>query len=117
VYELLSHTLAAVEDVASFTATEFNDPEVGYKQGGMWDYWVHLLTVITREHGLPYSARKDSDKRKGEISPFVLLVKELQEHLSAETRLTIKEKREPDALAGAISRARRGEDSMSNLRM
>jgi hypothetical protein len=112
VYELLSHTLAAVADVALFTAMEFNDPEVGYTQGWMWDYWLHLLTVITREHGLPYSARKDSDKQTGEISqisPFVLLVKELQNHLSAETKLTIG-KREPDALAGAISRARRGKD-------
>jgi hypothetical protein len=110
VYELLSHALAAVEDVASFAEMELGDPEVGYTQGGMWDYWVYLLTVITRGHALPYKARKDSDKQKGEMpSPFVLLVKELQKHLSAETKLTIRN-REPDALAQAINRARHGLD-------
>jgi hypothetical protein len=109
VYELLSHTLAAVEDVASYAENEFSDPEVGYVQGTMWARWVYWLTIIMREHGLPRSARKDKDKRKGEISPFVLLVQELRKHLSVETQQTIPV-RDVDTLAQAINRARHGLD-------
>jgi hypothetical protein len=110
VYELLSHTLAAVEDVASYAENEFSDPEVGYVQGTMWARWVYWLTIIMLEYKLPYKARKDSDKQKGEVSsPFVLLVKELQKHLPVETQQTIP-KRDVYTLAQAIYRARHGLD-------
>jgi hypothetical protein len=109
VYELLSHALAAVEDVASFAEMEFGDPEVGYLRGTMWAKWVYWLTIIMREHELPHSARKDKDKRKGAISPFVLLVQELQKHLSTGTQRTVPV-RDVDTLAQAINRARHGMD-------
>jgi hypothetical protein len=113
VYELLSHTLAAVEDVASYAEMELGDPEVGYIRGTMWVRWVYWLTIIMREHELPHAARSDSDKRRGKMSPFVLLVQELQKHLSVETQQTIsipKQKGEVETLARAISRARHGMD-------
>ena len=109
VYELLSHTLAAVEDVVAFAEMKLGDPQVGYFRGTMWARWVYWLTIIMREHGLPRSARKDKDKRKGEISPFVLFVEELQKHLSAEVQQTIAS-RDVDALAQAINRARENLD-------
>jgi hypothetical protein len=109
VYELLSHTLAAVEDVACFAELEFGDPEVGYFRGTMWAHWVYWLTIIMREHGLPRSARKDKYLRMDRISPFVLLVQELQKHLSAETKRTIRV-RDVYTLAQAIYRAREGTD-------
>jgi hypothetical protein len=85
----------------------------GYVRGTMWARWVYWLTIIMREHELPHAARSDSDKRKGEMSPFVLLVQELQKHLSVETQQTItipKQKGVVETLARAISRARHGMD-------
>ncbi len=108
IYELLSHTLAAVEDVVCFAESEFSDQKIGYFRGKMWAYWIRWLTIIMKEHGLPYSARKDLDKRKGDISSFVLFVQELQKHVATEGRQTVAS---VDALAQSINRARRGMDN------
>jgi hypothetical protein len=71
----------------------------------IWDLWVRTLTSILHQNGLPISARKDSDKQKGNSPPaFVALVRELQESLPQEYRQAFHSY---GALAQAISRARR----------
>jgi hypothetical protein len=69
---------------------------------------VYWLTIIVREHGLPYEARQDSDKRKVvEGSPFVLFLEELQKYIPEQRRHSTGIK---ETLAKAINRARHGLD-------
>jgi hypothetical protein len=59
-----------------------------------------------KEHNLSYKVRADSDKLKGQISPFVRLVEALQKCIPVEARHSTRD----FALAKAITRARRGSD-------
>lgn len=113
-FDLLEHTLNAVEAVCDFMSMELSDPNyAGHSEGWLWNHWICLLTMIVKEHGLPYEVRKDSDKQKpnSPISPFVLFVDELQKCIPNEFRRHSppgSERRE--ALATAIGRAREGID-------
>jgi hypothetical protein len=106
--ELLNHSLKALDEVCEVVCDEFGEEEYPvYKHGQLWNYWVFWLTIILKEHGLPYEARKDSDKQKAEGSPFVLFLEELQKHIPPQCRQSTASR---DALAQAINRARRGLD-------
>jgi len=63
-----------------------------------WNWWIQGLTRIAQEHRLPYGSR--ILETSGEPSPFVALVRALQEHVSA------KHTHSEEALAKAIRRAR-----------
>jgi hypothetical protein len=103
-YELLLHTLSALEEVVPFAKSQIRE-HGGYFRGGVWANWIRWLTIIMKEHGLPYSAPKDSDKQKREMSGFVLFVQELQKHVPTTAQRPVQSL---DALAQAISRARKG---------
>jgi hypothetical protein len=103
-YELLLHTLSAIEEIVPFAKNEIRE-HGSYFRGGVWANWIRWLTIIMKEHGLPYSAPKDSDKRQHEISGFVLFVQELQKHVPTGAQRHVQSL---DALAQAISRARKG---------
>ncbi|MFZ0846052.1 MAG: hypothetical protein WAM62_09695 [Pseudolabrys sp.] len=112
-FEILAHTLNAVDAVCDFVSNELSDPRYGgHSEGWLWSYWICCLTMIVKEHQLPYEVRKDSDKQKptSPISPFVLFVDELQKCIPVEFRrhapVLGTERRE--ALATAIWRSRRG---------
>jgi hypothetical protein len=64
-----------------------------------WNWWIQGLTRIAQEHRLPYGSR--IVEWSGEPSPFVALVRALQEHVPARHTLSC------EALAKAIRRARR----------
>jgi hypothetical protein len=64
-----------------------------------WNWWIQGLTRIAQEHRLPYGSRVV--ERSGEPSPFVALVRALQEHVPARHTLSC------EALAKAIRRAQR----------
>jgi hypothetical protein len=113
-YELLEHTLDAVGAVCDFVSMKLSDPEyAGFSEGWLWNYWICWLTMIVKEHGLPYEARNDSDKQKPDspISPFVLFVDELQKCIPEEFRRhTPPGSERGGPLAKAIERARKETD-------
>jgi hypothetical protein len=73
------------------------------RAGDAWQVWIRQLCEIMKENSLPCSVRKDSDK-SAKLSPFVVLVRELQKCLPKETAFPAHSDR---ALAEAIGRARR----------
>ena len=77
-------------------------PESGFREGEAWDEWIRALTKIIERYNLPSAASKGSDKSVGRVSPFVVLVHELQRCLLGGRRHTHSR----GALAQAISRAR-----------
>jgi hypothetical protein len=104
IFDLLAHSLTATEAVCAFAAKELVD--YGYTHNWLWNNWIGCLTIIMKEHNLPYKVRADSDKLKGQGSPFVRLVEALQSCIPVEARHSTRE----FALAKAIIRARRGRD-------
>jgi hypothetical protein len=67
-----------------------------------WDLWIQRLTRIAQEHHVPYGARiVERIVERSEPSPFVALVRALQEHVPARHTLSC------EALAKAIRRAQR----------
>jgi len=68
-----------------------------YRDDEPWNWWIQGLTQIAQRHCLPHGAR--IVEMSGEPSPFVALVRALQEHVPAKDRLD-------EALAQAIRRAR-----------
>jgi hypothetical protein len=82
------------------SATENSDDEP-------WNWWIQRLTQIARRHGLPHGTRIVEARTERELSrrgvkspsPFVTLVRALQEHVPA--RHTYSD----EALAKAIQRA------------
>ena len=105
-FPLLVHTLDALTAVSDFVSYEISDPEYqGYHEGWAWEVWIWWLSIIMREHGLPYQVRKDL-RKPGQIeSPFVVFVRELQKQLPTEIR---RLEHSGDALGQAINRARKG---------
>jgi hypothetical protein len=99
------------EMIASFTEAcrialeEINAPSNhGAVKESSWRWWISELTQIAKRHGLPWQVRKDSDKSRTEKpSQFVAFVRELQSSIPCPYRPT---RRENDALATAINRAR-----------
>src|SRR6516162_2208409 len=70
----------------------------GGRDGEAWEWWIQALTQIVQRHDLPYGARIVGTS--GEPSPFVALVRALQEHVPARHMFS------DEALAKAIQRAR-----------
>jgi hypothetical protein len=69
----------------------------GYPGGEAWEWWIQALTQIVQRHDLPYGARIVGTS--GEPSPFVSLVRALQEHVPPKHMFS------DEALAKAIRRA------------
>jgi len=108
-FYLLEHALIAMHDVCDFIATEISNPEFPIPHPGwLWIQWIGWLTIIAKEHSLPYKARSDSDKRKNKTSAFVSFVQELQGCIPEQARHSTQSE---DALAKAINRARQGMDT------
>lgn len=75
-----------------------------FQEGERWRLWIRQLTRIASENGLPFAVSKGSDKsRSNQVSPFVRLVKALQERLPKEAR---RHGHGMHGLATAIFRAR-----------
>jgi hypothetical protein len=84
---------------------ELSDPNrAEMREGEAWEKWIHELSAILDESGLPTTARKDSDKQK-DCSPsfFVAFVRELQKCVPA----ACWRRRSDSALATAIGSARK----------
>lgn len=105
-FPLLVHTLDALTAVCDFVSYEISDPEYqGYREGWPWEIWIWWLSIIMREHELPYQVRKDLRKAGQVKSPFVMFVRELQKQLPTEMQ---RFEQSADALGQAINRARKG---------
>jgi hypothetical protein len=105
--------LGAVIKFSEFAIQQIQKPNAkqptdwhGVSEGEVWNIWVNALTEILKKNGLPYKVRKDSDKNKTDSqSPFVVLVRELQNCLPEKFR---KFAHSDYALAQGIYRARHG---------
>jgi len=69
----------------------------GSSDGQAWDWWIQALTQIVQRHDLPYGAR--IVETSGKPSPFVALVRALQQHVPDKHMFS------DEALAKAIQRA------------
>lgn len=98
-------TVVAVVDVAS--EARFSQ----YPVGGLWKFWVYWMTIIAKEHNLPYTAGAHNRKEKVPMAPFVRLIDELQKHIPKEYRRSPTPYIHRESLARAINRARKGVDT------
>ncbi len=100
----LSGVLTSFEVACEKALAELSDPNrAEIMVGEAWEEWIHQLTAILDESGLPTAARKDSDKQKGSTpSSFVAFVRELQECVPT----ACWRRRSDSALATAIGSAR-----------
>jgi hypothetical protein len=104
-FYLLIHAIDALSSVSAWIRYEVSHPQYqGFKEGWTWEIWVTWLTIIMKEHGLPYKVSKGTVHPSAKISPFVNFLWELQAALPKEERRFHHSK---DALAQGISRARR----------
>ena len=104
-FYLLAHAIDAFSAVSGWVQHEMSHPEYqGFKEGWAWEIWVVWLTIIMKEHGLPYKVSKATVNPSAKISQFVKLLWELQATLPKELRRFYFSK---DALAQGITRARR----------
>jgi hypothetical protein len=105
-FYLLIHAIDALSAVSAWIRYEVSHPQYhGFKEGWTWEIWVSWLTIIMKEHGLPYKVSKGTVHPSAKISPFVNFLWELQAALPKELRRFHHSK---DALAQGIWRARRG---------
>jgi hypothetical protein len=110
----LEEILGAVIKFSEYARQQIEKPDprlpsswLAFSEGEVWNIWVNAVTKIMKQSGLPYQVRKDSDKNKKESpSPFVTLIKELQNRLPKECRKFTQS--DDDALAQRIYRARHG---------
>ncbi len=98
----VSGNVAAFAASCDYALAELQNMTAHY-EGGAWAAWVRDLTSIAKAHGLPSAARKDIDK-SDRVSPFVRLVKALQDHIPKNYR---RHAHSDWALAKAVSIARR----------
>jgi hypothetical protein len=104
-FHLLAHAIDALSAVSAWVQYEMSHPEYqGYKEGSAWEWWIVWLTMIMKEHGLPYKASKATINPNARISPFVAFLSELQTALPTGLQRYQQSK---DSLAQGISRARR----------
>jgi hypothetical protein len=67
-YSILEWALDAMLVATEFAIREISRPEHGhYRTGNLWNLWIYMLTVIMKEHGLPYKV----SKRTAGKNPFV----------------------------------------------
>jgi hypothetical protein len=97
-WDKLHHFRDALKSLVVACDCALNDLSAAeYCDDEPWNWWIQGLTRIAQRHGLPHGARVETS---GEPSPFVALVRALQEHVSA------KHTHSEGALAMAIRRAR-----------
>ncbi len=94
----LHHFRSALKSVVVASGCALNDLSAAeYCDDEPWAWWIQGLTRIAQEHDLPYGAR--IVETSGEPSPFVALVRALQEHVPA------KHMSSDGALAKAMQRS------------
>ncbi|MHC2584186.1 hypothetical protein [Bradyrhizobium diazoefficiens] len=81
------------------------DGVAGHSPGEAWKTWIRNVVKLLQENGLPTQVRKDTDKNRSGPSPFVRFIDRLQTCFDRKYRRAIQS---PEALAEAITRARRG---------
>jgi hypothetical protein len=94
--ELKSLIVACDYALGDLSATENSDDEP-------WNWWIQGLTQVVQRHDLPYGARIVD--MSDEPSPFVALVRALQEHVPEE-HVPARHMSSDEALVKAIRRAR-----------
>jgi hypothetical protein len=97
--EMLSHVLMLNQKLLRAILKIGVNPNPVYAEGEAWDIWIVLLTNILKNAGLPTEVRNDQEKP----SRFAVFVREIQDHLPSH----LYKKRSDDALAKAITRARK----------
>jgi hypothetical protein len=75
-----------------------------------WENWIVQVTELFEQYGLATGARKDVDKNKAGPSPFVIVIRELQQLIEPQYRRSILSDDALSALSDAISRARSSRD-------
>ena len=68
-------SIFADESMKEVGKGNFTTPHENFSEDEWWSIWAGLMEVIMKEHGLPYQARKDSDKQKQKISVAIRLVR------------------------------------------
>ena len=85
-FPFLEDVLGGLDKLTQSIAQELRSGrEVGFSEDYSWSLWIRMLGELMKKHGLPAEARKDVDKQKRQ-SPFVLFVRELQQHIPPECR-------------------------------
>jgi hypothetical protein len=98
-FDLLRVCLSAVIEIGDAITRKMSDVTFGHQSGRAWSVWVVLMTLIMDSHGLPSGTR-------GRSSPFLSLIKYLQNHALQGNRRIHSE----GALSKAIQRARESID-------
>jgi len=98
---IMAHVVAAF---ASAKCEMEKDARAGFVEGQMWDELVCQLTDFAKQRVYPFSASKGVDKTSDRTSPFIGLVRELQNTFPEECR---RHTASDMALAEAIAVARR----------
>ena len=107
-FDTLSGLLTSFDVACTNAVRQLNDPATpSHKEGDMWVHWIGSLAQAVHKVGLPCTVRKDAgNKSRSDMqSPFVRLVREVQECLPVECRR--HHKQSESALADAVSRALR----------
>ncbi len=104
-YALLSSLHSA--SVAALAELEQERNGGSFRRGEAWQEWIVRLTEILKTRGLPTGVSKDGLKN----SPFVALVRELQECFPAECRRSMHS---DAALAAAVTRARQAPRALAS---
>jgi hypothetical protein len=98
----LRRVIVSLLDACRFALAELDDPNLPvHREGSCWREWVRDLMQIANQHKLPIGARTETTHGP---SPFVELVRELQQYVLPEAR---RHTHSYEALAKAIQRARR----------
>jgi hypothetical protein len=101
--EVLCSLLASLEHAATEAAGKTRDEKDLQLKGDAWDRWIAEIYQILTDHGLSATTSNDTDKRPfATETPFLRLVKELQNLLPKEARRRVHSN---PALAKAIQRA------------
>jgi hypothetical protein len=107
----LRRVIVSLLDACTFALADLDDPNLsGHHEGDCWGGWVRDLMRIAKQHKLPIGARTDTTHGP---SPFVELVRELQQYVLPEAR---RHTHSDVALAKAIQRARRAGDVSAHSR-
>jgi hypothetical protein len=99
--QVISELLCSCITACDAATNELDNPDFSVIEGKAWEQFVRTLTTILEKTNLPTGASNDKNKR---ISPFVNLVRELQECIPAESR---QHTHSDLALAKAINGARK----------
>jgi len=99
----LSRTLESNQTLLENTLRFISSSDSNLTKGASWIFWIRVLTLIFRVTKLPTEIRRDQEG----MSPFVAFINEIQNSFPDHLKVLYK-KRQPDALATAMSRATKG---------